>query len=282
MTYNTRLLFKIRMTLINGALSALERLSQRPAPTPPTAGFDKQKVYREFREAVDDLAKAIAQPPNFKVQDKHVNPSPAFEILAIEKEERRIHFETRYPNVAEDRLGGFGDIQRIAFEGRPGKDVKGATQDYVFYRGCLNVSDAFEFQRAIERAVGLENMDLEDVLSNATQLLKQSDMEDQRDYTNDLYSKLEVQIIMDAHALVIVTALQDFPLRVDPKICQLRLNEAASSDGFMRRYHFEINPEVNVRFAASYCYEILKTIAKETVTQGAVWDVWKNGESTPN
>ncbi len=56
MTYNARLIFKLRMTLINSALRALERLSQHPAPTPPTTAFDAQKEYLEFREAVDDLA----------------------------------------------------------------------------------------------------------------------------------------------------------------------------------------------------------------------------------
>ena len=106
--------------------------------------------------------------------------------------------------------------------------------------------------------------------------MEQDDAINNRDYTNELYSKMEITGIMQGHMLVITTGLRDFPLHIDHDVAKIVLNEAASSDGFLRRYRLQVNPEVSLNFAASYCYETLKKLAKEVVAQGETWDVWRN------
>ncbi len=178
--------------------------------------------------------------------------------------------------MAEDRLADFGNIQRTTFEGRQGTDPNGVSKEFIFYKAFLNVFPSFDFNKAVERAVGLEHMDVKDAYENSVRLLEQAEVINKRDYTNDLYSKLEIQGMPQGHALVITTGLRDFPLWIDKDVCRIALNEAASSDGFIRRYYIEINPEVSLNFAASYCYEALRKIAREVVVQGNMWDIWKH------
>lgn len=303
MRYKILLTLKLGITMINGILDIIQaawrgltRSKSGPpqvisesvtlkftdggviamGSTAPDVSEEEEKATQEFIEQLLSGGPGL----EFRITEEHqtvaMEPSPAFTILAIEEKSRRIHLETLYPNVAEDRLSDFGPIHRTTFEGRQGVDVNGIPRDFVFYKLCLNIAPNFAFDRALERAVGLEHMDIKDAYENSVRLLEKDDVINNRDYTNELYSKLEIAGVQQGHMLMITTGLQDFPLWIDNDVVRIVLNEAASSDGFLRRYRIQINPEVSINFAASYCYEILKKLAKEVVVQGETWDIWRN------
>lgn len=222
--------------------------------------------------AENDLARPMWE---FRAEDPHKKPPPPFRILEIDEADRRISYETLYPDLAEEKLGDFGAIQKLTSEVKEGFDSDGHVKTYEFFSACLSIAPNFDFARAKERAVGLENMDVQEAYTYALRIVEAQIEDLNKDYTNELFSSLQIVVMPEAHTIVVITALHEFPMHVNDKICFMAHSEAATEDGFLRRYYMQARPEVNLRFAAAYCYDVIKKIAKNIVTQGDTWDIWR-------